>query len=237
MTSNRIWILATALVVAGVLGLGWLLAISPLLTRGSEADAERSSVELTNQAQTALLAQAKTQYEDIEALRAELKVLRVSVPAEVDSDYVYALLSQYQDVTGAKVASITTGEAVLYGVSGEAPADGAETASASGPGLGGTLAEILYTVPVTVTFDEAPLANVLQFVKAMQTGPRLFLVTSVVSSGESGSVSVTVTAYMFIVHDPAAGVAAQVAPPEPEPSETAAPSPSESPAPSETPAP
>jgi len=199
VNANRIWGLGAAVVIVAVLGLGWLLGVSPLLAQAAAANQERAGVELTNQTQSATLAHMKKQFEQIDLLRDELAALRVSVPAEVDSDFVYALLSRFQEASGATVKSIVTGEAQPYGAGGTGSASGAPA-----PATGGV--ENLFTVPVTITFEGTNLGPVLHFVSEMQRGPRLFLVTAVAAGGEgevgSGAKSTTVTAFMFVVYDP-----------------------------------
>jgi hypothetical protein len=233
VTKARIWILGTVLVIAAVLGLGWTVGLSPLLSQATTADTERASVEAVNAAQTAALAAMREQFEDIDSLREELEIIRLSVPAQVDADLVYAMLSGYQTGTGAVVASITVGEAIQYGipVNADESADGTAAPAAAAPG---SLSTDLYTVPVTITFDGVPAGQVLAFVKAMQIGQRLFLVTSVTGNGETGeSGSATITAYMFVIHDPSIadlGVSGGSTPePEPEPTATPAPEATENP--------
>ncbi len=220
MSSNRIWAFGTAFVLVAVLALGWLLGISPLLTRAGAADTEGASVQAANQAQLATLEVMRAQFEDLDALQKQLDVLRASVPANVDSDFIYTLLAGYQSAAQAPVNSIVTGEAVPYGTAeGGAPvAEPAPTGDAQSPGSaqpdtggeanggsGGEAVAGLFTVPVTISFQDVPSANVMAFVAAMQRGPRIFLVTSVTATeGEGGKEAITVTAFMFVMSDPGA---------------------------------
>lgn len=248
MNASRIWTIVGVIVAAGVLVLGWALGVSPLLAQAAAADTERATVEQLNAGELAELARMKEQYEQIGDLRIELAQLRVSVPAETDTDFVYALLNNVQAATGTPVQSVTTGQAVPYGAGTdapvEAPATGSEGGSAATPDAPAVVPS-LYTVPVTLTFQDAPVENVLAFVSQLQNGPRLFLVTSVTGNGSGSS---TVTAFMFVLYDETAprGAAAQayagvlpttkasgkvvVEPsPEPTPGETATPTPTPTP--------
>lgn len=191
MNSKRIWTIAGVLVVVAVLVLGWVIGVSPFLAQASVADTEREGVEAVNDVELAKLEQMKELYAEIDDLRVDLALLRVSVPGEADTDFLYSLLAGIQTGSGANVATIATGEAVPYGAAGAAAATASTTpAAAAVPSL--------YTVPVTVTFDGVEAAKVLAFADAMQSSPRLFLVTGVTGDGAQSS---TITAYMFVLYD------------------------------------
>lgn len=193
MNTNRIFALVTVVIVAAVLVLGWILGVSPLLAQAAAADEQRTAVEQTNQVETAKLTQMKEQYDRLDEIEVELAKLRVSMPAESDTDFTYRLLSLIQASTGATVNSIQTGEALPYGV-----ATGAEVAVEPSETPTGTPSG-LYTIPVTITFDKVPGYQVMAYASEMQNGPRLFLVTSITGDGEDSS---TIEAYMFVMHDP-----------------------------------
>lgn len=193
MRGIRIWWFGTALVIATVLALGWLLGVSPLLAQAASAAAERANVEQTNQLQAARLAQMRQQYERLDEIAAELEELKRSVPSEVDSDVIYDYLWEIQQATGAPVATIMTGEAQPYGVAD--PTAGGAGGAAGIPNL--------HTVPVDITFrPTATVAQVLAFAGALQDGPRLFLVTDVVATEHDGRSSAAISAFMFVISDP-----------------------------------
>lgn len=240
MTGTRIWALGTAIIIIAVLALGYLLGVSPMMTRLAAAEQELASTQANNQVQQTTLQVMKTQFEDLDSLKDDLEVLRISIPGAVDSDFVYALLAGYQQGTGALVSAITTGEAQPYGVT----AEGEPTAE------GSTAIPNLYTVPITITFTDTPLPAVLAYVASLQRGPRLFLVTGLASGeGENGASTSTVTAFMFVLADPNADPAdaanalvehpwdvSQVSVPlGPAPSASPTPDPSESATPTPTP--
>lgn len=197
MNANRIFALGTVVVIAAVLGLGWLIGLSPLLTAAALADQERIAVEQTNQAQQATLASMKSDFERLDEIEEELSALRVAIPNEVDSDTIYALLAGYQVGIPTMVETITTGEAIAYGQTTDdpdaQPVEGAETA-------GVAQFEGLYTVPVTITFPKGTVATeIIAFAGAMQNGPRIFLVTSITRPSTSDGSAGTITAYMFVL--------------------------------------
>jgi hypothetical protein len=234
MNGMRIWTLVTVLLIGAILGLGWLLGLSPLLAQAAASDAERVNVELTNTAQEATLALMKSQHDEIDSLRDDLDELSTSIPSQVDTDTVYELLAAYQAASGATPSFISLGEAVQYGIPVEGPETTAADAPASGSAPQGALADTLYTVPVTISFGATGLDQVMAFVAALQHGPRLFLVTSVTTSPDSASI----TAYLFVIYD---GTTPQVveAPDAvvPEPTPTPAPGGTETPVPTGSPTP
>lgn len=262
MNANRIFALGTVIVIAAVLGLGWLVGLSPLLTAAELADQERIAVEQTNQSQQATLASMKADFERLDEIEDELAALRVEIPNEVDSDSIYALLAGYQVGIPTMVETITTGEAIPYGQLTDdpdaQPAEGAETA-------GVAQFDGLYTVPVTITFPKGTVANeIIAFAGAMQNGPRIFLVTSITRPSTSDGSAGTITAYMFVLaerddtpgasagsHDaPLAGFAVGTLPvwgsqgdqesddePTPTPTESPTPTPTPTPTGTSTPAP
>lgn len=211
MMSNRIWALGAGILVVAVLALGYLLGVAPLLAQAKIADDQRLSVEQSNQAQVLKLAQMKADFDRLDELEEQVGALRLSIPGEVDSDVIYAYLSGLQAGTGAPVESIVTGEAQVYGappIEGGTPAPAATTAPEEGATTDPTAApatvagvENLYTVPVTITFQSTATAEqVLAFAGAMQSGPRLFLVTAI--ARQTGTESAAITAFMFVISDP-----------------------------------
>jgi hypothetical protein len=234
MNGMRIWTLVTVVLIAAILGLGWLLGVSPLLAQAATSDGERANVELTNTAQEATLALMKSQNEQIDSMLAELELLNASIPGEVDSDTVYKLLSNYQAESGAVPTLISLGEAVQYGIPVDAEVTTAGEAPQSGDVPQGALATSLYTVSVTISFDGTELDDLMSYVAALQQGPRLFLVTSATRAPESA----TITAYMFVIYDGTTPVIVQPPDevvPEPTPEPTATPGETTVPTPTPTP--
>jgi len=237
MNGMRIWTIATVVVIGAILGLGWLIGVSPLLAQAAASEQERVTVEATNAAQAATLAQMKSEFDNIDELQDDLELLHTSIPSTVDSNVVYALLAEYQTSSGAVPALISLGEAIQYGVPAPGPDATTEDTPVSGAAPSGALASSLYQVPVSITFSQTSLESVMAFVSAMQHGPRLFLITSVSSTLETS----TITGYLFVIHDgttPVAEVADGGTPAPvvtPAPTETAVSDPSGSASPTPTP--
>jgi hypothetical protein len=206
--TNRIWALATLLVIAAVVILGWLLGVSPLLNAAAAADADRVTVEQNNQAQTVALAQMKADFERLDELQTQIDSLKLSIPNEVDSDYLYSYLSGLDALS--IIDDVNTGEAQVYGIA--TPADGSATVApaTTDPATGDPAAvpatvpgvENLYTVPVTITFRKGVTGDlILAYAGLLQNGPRIFVITKI--GREVGvETSGTITAYMFVISAP-----------------------------------
>jgi hypothetical protein len=187
----------TAVVIGAVLALGWFLGVSPLLNGAAQAETDRQAVEQTNAAQQAQLAAMKEQFDRLDELEAELADLRLAIPSEVDSDFIYGYLAGIQAGVPTVVETIVTGEAVPYGQVTDTP-DG-ETVDPS-TAAGATQFEGLYTVPITITFAKGVTwPEIVTFAGAMQVGPRVLLVTSITRPTQSDGSSGTITAYMFVM--------------------------------------
>jgi hypothetical protein len=259
VNATRIFGLVTAIVIAAILGLGWLLGLSPLLTAAAQAEDERALVEQNNLAQQATLAAMKADFERLDDIEAEIEAFRVAIPNEVDSDVLYDYLSRIQAGV-PNVDAITTGEAVPYGQIEGVPDSGAADPSQAPVGV--AQFDGLYTVPVTIDFVKGTTADeIIAFAGAMQNGPRIFLVTAITRPVGSDGSAGTITAYMFVLaerddtpgssageHDPVLdaysrglvgpwGKAGGSSDPSPTPtsSETETPAPGETPSPTPTP--
>jgi len=220
--NNRILILATAVFSIGILALGWFIGVSPRLTELSSNAASLVSTQEQIRQYEADLAVLKTQYEDIDTVRAELEQLRASLPVDGDFPDLMRQIEQLATASAVSIKDYSLATPIVYGA-----AEG-ETTPATGSEIsGGTL----LAIPLSITVDGANAETVFAFIKSMQLGQRLFLVTDftlTVVPAEKGpaSVTVVVNALVYSLLDPNAAV------PDPAAAEAA---PAETPAPVETP--
>ena len=198
MTGARIWTVGAVLVIGGILALGWLIGVSPLLAQSVAADAERASVEAQNLTQRSQLEIMKADFENLDVIAAELAPLQESIPAEERTEVFAATVESFATANGVDLTSYVAGELPFLG----APVDGATTSTAGTGGIAlSTQAGTVYAIPITIGFEGTPEA-VLKTVDALQHGRRLFLVNSVTfDRGTRGSPSATVTGYIFILTD------------------------------------
>lgn len=185
MTGNRLWVIIASAVIVGVLALGWMLGVSPLLLQASSADEQRLQVEAQNYGYEAQLVELKALGEKLPELEQELAMLRSSVPETVELDDFFDSVAALAAASGVLIETITASEAAPYG------AEAASTEDAPGASAG------VFTVPVSLTIKGPQEASVA-FVAAMQNAPRLFLVTSVdVTAGtDPGG---TLTGYLYVI--------------------------------------
>ncbi|MDN4597345.1 hypothetical protein [Leifsonia virtsii] len=201
MNTTRLWTIGAIVLAAVILVGGWFLAIQPQLSSASDAVAERASVDATNAANLAKLAQLKKDYGKLSETDKELAALRRSIPTETP-DYP----SFMKDLAAAAasdsvvVTSITFSDAVAdqgaeqgaakAGGSGDGAANGSSTASpsptatptpaptaGSANGAAAPMAGSLIGTAVSVTV-KGSWDQCKAFLASMQSGSRLFLVTS-----------------------------------------------------------
>jgi len=198
VTANRIWIFAAVIGIAAVLGLGYVLGFAPLMVQTATAREQISAVEQTNLAQQNLLAQMQQQFERMDEIEADLAAQRLSVPTELDSDFLLRQLAEAGSKSGVRVERITVGQAQPYGLSAD------QIASDPGAPVSGEAAfEGLYTVPISIDFAKGTTSEqIMSFAAELQRGPRLLLVTSVSKSSDDGGVAGSLTAYMFVLSHP-----------------------------------
>jgi Tfp pilus assembly protein PilO len=196
MDRNRLWILGAVLVIGATAVLGWLLGISPKLGEARAADIERVSVEAQNSAYRTQLETLKAQFESIGELRTELATLRQAVPSEADLPEFLRQLDDIGRAHSVTFSSIQVSDAKPYApilpsepvATAEAPARGATDAvalaAASPPAAADTpavtsrvTAANFVAIPVSLTVDGG-YDNVLAFIKGVQDGSRLMLVTA-----------------------------------------------------------
>lgn len=237
MNAQRLWGLVTAIVIAAVLGLGWLLGVSPLLAVASDADAQREAAEATNLAQEATLVELRTKFENVDQYQLELAELRETLPASSEIEAFYAQLSRMADDVEVRILGVTTGQPRLYGTTDDGSTVAlADDATAVAPPPSGRAAEALYVVPVSITVQNKP-DEVFDFVRALQQSTRVTLVTNVAFvGGYTGDPSGTITAYIFVMHDPSYDPDAP-APDEVEPTAEPSAEPTATPTPTPTPTP
>lgn len=209
MISNRIWVFGALLLSVAIVGLGWLLGISPKLAEIDVAIAERTSVEQQNQAHEAVIAMLKGQFAQIDETQSELDELQLSIPGT-------SQLGTFFDDTAALVAShglildnLTALEGAAYGgsVDPNAPTGGGAVQPGDGTavdpnapaapvdaGLAGRFFTIGIALKVLGTADQ-----VFALTKAMQEDERLLLITDVDFTVDGGNQSAGITGFLFVV--------------------------------------
>ncbi|PZE69712.1 hypothetical protein [Curtobacterium sp. MCBD17_021] len=203
MSRNRLNLVAAIVAMVVVVVGGFFLAVQPQLAQASDAHEQRSTVEANNAVSRTELDRLRAQAEKLPEMEARLKQLRASVPEGSDVAGFIDEIDRVASQAGVVVASYTTSDAVPYAPPAAAePAPTAAdtstaastpsaTAAATAPAApsvttdptitSGNFSVVPVTVAVNGTFDEA-----LRFVSGLQSGKRLFLITAVSSTQQSG---------------------------------------------------
>ncbi|MBN9633032.1 MAG: hypothetical protein J0I18_20920 [Actinobacteria bacterium] len=84
MDKNRLWLIASVLVMALVLVGGWFVGVQPQLAGIADSEAQTAAVEATNEQNARVVAQLKKDSENLPALKAKLAELAASVPQGSD---------------------------------------------------------------------------------------------------------------------------------------------------------
>lgn len=205
MSRNRLSLLLAVLAMAVVAVGGFFLAVQPQLAQTAAAHTQTASVEQTNDTSRRELARLREQAADLPAMKRDLSTRATSVPDTARLSAFIDELNTIAAASGMQVSSFTASDATAYSpaVAAEpaAAGQGGATPSASPSATAGAApsapqAPSLVTdaavtgqnfsvIPVTVAVDGS-FDQALQFVKGVQDGDRLFLITTVSSAEKSG---------------------------------------------------
>lgn len=226
MDKNRIWIIASVLMIAAVLGLGFLIGVQPQLAAIGVANDERAAVETTNALAEAKLAALKKDFESIDALKAELAPLVKSVPTDAQAPELVDQLDAMAKQFAVTLVAITVSDAQPYTPVAEVPvaavpvAEGAESADAApvdqpepatAPPVGAppVVSPLItpdnFAVLQVQVSIKGSYAQVLDYVNGLQTGERLFLVTSLSTTSpdeNAGVVEATIGGLVYAAQTP-----------------------------------
>jgi Tfp pilus assembly protein PilO len=224
MDKTKIWIVASVLVMVGVLALGWFAGIDPQLQAKTATDEQRATVETQNQATELAIGRLKADFENIDELKTELATLRTSVPAAGSMPAFLTQLDNLARDSGTTVTKLTVSEAVEYTAPATAvapaPAPEAE-AEAEAPAEEPAPAPVeeepetpsvitdprvtsenFVVIPVSVEVSGSA-DGTRSFLDELQHGPRLFLATQIAIAPEGGDDSETFTAtvsgYVYVL--------------------------------------
>jgi Tfp pilus assembly protein PilO len=223
MDKNKIWILASAIVMVGILALGWFVGVDPQLKARASTEEQRISVEAQNTATELAIAKLKADFEGIDELQTELAGLRTSIPADGSLPTFLSQLDTLASESGTKVTSLEVAEAIEYtppatsvvvppvedeegatADSGAADTDPAVTAPevpetptvTTDPRI---TAENFVVIPITVAVL-GDRDGARSFVDKLQHGPRLFMATQITISPDEENPMLevaTVTGYIY----------------------------------------
>ncbi|WP_348788693.1 hypothetical protein [Leifsonia sp. NPDC080035] len=207
MDKNRLWIICSVLVMALVLAGGWFLGVQPQLAAIGDAESQTASVQSTNDQYAQAIAKLKKESEDLPALKKKLASLAASVPegsaipAFVDQlNALYAssnVVCVDQSFSDAVAYTPVAPPAAATPSSTQTPAPAATAAPTPAPTPAATagVPPVVNSLITTTNFAARPVsvtvrgqyADILTFVKGLQSGSRLFLVTSLSTAPTTGA--------------------------------------------------
>jgi Tfp pilus assembly protein PilO len=226
MSRTKLWIAGITLVAVVIVLLGWFVGIEPKLAEARKADAERASVATVNQTHETTLLKLRKLDDRLPQLEKELAALRVALPTDTAVSTLLGQLNELALQNSVGIQSITAGTPLELTapapVPGEVPAPAGSTEDApatEAPAPDAPAADApvpaavpadtgLVSIPVTVivTGDAGSLAS---FLKSVQYGPRLFLVTDLVIDIEGSGGKSTIDGLIYVLPDPNAEQAAE----------------------------
>ena len=206
MPVNRLWQLGAALVALGALALGWFLGVSPALDARATSTSQLASLQSAND-QTALrIAKLAKDKQQLPQLQQQLAGLLTSVPTSADIPDFVNQINAAASQSGVTVTSIGVSDATPFQpvappAGSAAPTASSTTATGStptpspsptvAPGMPPVTdalvdSKSMAVIPVDIAAT-GTLTQSLDFVKAMQSGARLYLVTKVATNPLSGT--------------------------------------------------
>ncbi|MBI4941631.1 MAG: type 4a pilus biogenesis protein PilO [Actinobacteria bacterium] len=205
------WVAGTTLLCVALLGLSWLLLVSPQRTEAAELRDQNAATQSQNDLLEVKIAQLRAQFAKLPESQAELASILAQMPPDAGMPRLVRDLDAMSESTGVTLSSVTPGPAVsvrsgttVPGAAAAAPTAAATAAAAAGTAVDGST---VVAIPVTVAID-GDYFQTVAFLKQLQTQmPRAFLVTAVQMSAGSaggadasatgGNVAVTITGKVF----------------------------------------
>lgn len=222
MQTHRILSALTVFLMAVLVAAGWFLVAQPQLAAASTANATLAGVQSQSAATQATIKRLISQQKDLPKLTKDLAALRVSIPDSADSSAYITGLDALAAESGVTITELTLDNPLVY--SSPAPAAPPTTAGATPaptPTPSASTTKALATkgwtpptdsritganfiaIPVSVT-TTGSWATTLTFLKGLQSGQRLFLITGLSTElDQSGVLKATAKGYIYVLIDPA----------------------------------
>jgi Tfp pilus assembly protein PilO len=255
MNRSPFAVIIAVVIMVAVLALGWIGLIAPQLAAATSSGIQIAAAQAESAAQSQVLAKLKADNANLSTLKKQLADLHTQIPADAQLDLFISQLNAIAQANGITLVGITNAVPLPYASTPAATAPTTPTAptstaapvptpapattpSAATPVAPTVATNNLYTLAVTISVGGTQ-DQILAFSKALQTGKRLFIITTMSFSG-TGNVDPatgTLTGYIFIAPTPAGFVSDSTATPTPTPTPTGTPTPSATSTPTPTPTP
>lgn len=214
MQQHRIISLASILAMLLIPVVGWFLVAQPQFAAAAAADQQTADTQAQIETSAAIVEKLKADSANLPELTTTLDGLRSSIPAGVDSSAYIDGLDALAGANSVTITSLTVGDPAAY-VAAIPPVDpnavvpdpSAEgDAAAAAPAVVADPAFVtndlitsssFVTIPVTVAVS-GDYARMLDFVKGLQSGNRLFLVSAISTARDTTTGTLTATVEGFI---------------------------------------
>jgi Tfp pilus assembly protein PilO len=220
MQTHRILSALTVFLMVVLVAAGWFLVAQPQLASAATANASLAGVQSQSAATQATITRLIGEQKDLPRLTEDLAALRQSIPAGADSSAYINGLDALAAASGVTITELKLDDPVVY--SSPVPVAAAPTAGATpsptptptptkAPVKAGwtpaTDAQIsganFIAIPVSVT-TVGDWPTTLTFLKGLQSGKRLFLITGINTELDtSGVLKATAKGYIYVLIDPA----------------------------------
>jgi len=223
MSRNRLMLIIAVFAAVIVATGGYFVGVQPHLASASADEAKRTAAEAKNDQYQTELTRLQRQDATLDAQKAELAVLRGSIPSSLSISPFYDELDTVADASSVTISTITMGDATAY-----TPPTSTDTTTSSTAGSTSTdepstsatptapsvatnslitstnFSSVPVSVSVTGTLDQA-----LDFAEGIQNGERLFLVNNISSSAggasgatdTSGQMTWTFAGFVYVLAD------------------------------------
>lgn len=233
---NRIWVLITVVLSGAILAAAWFLGVDPQLQAMSTASAQLASVQSANQAARSQVNALQAKNDELPQLTSQLRELQKSVPPGVAGAAFIGELNTMASSNGVQLTNLTLGAPQAYAppvaeASAATPSAGSTPAPSSSASPSPSPAATPSTPaldpkisPVTdglITADNFVLVpvdlevagsqdGVLGFLKSLQRGPRLLLVTTLDTQEENKGASrkLKVSGFVYVLRQSTAATTA-----------------------------
>ena len=221
MQTHRLLSALTVFLMVVLVAAGWFLVAQPQLAAASTANATLADVQSQTAATQATIKQLIGEQKDLPQLTKDLAALRLSIPAGAESSAYINGLDALAAASGVTITALKLDDPVVYSSPAPppAPAAGASPSATPTPSASPVATPVntgwtpptdpritganFIAIPVSVTTDGA-WDTTLTFLKGLQNGKRLFLITGISTEVEtSGSLKATAKGYIYVLLDPA----------------------------------
>ena len=203
MTSNRIWIAGTILLIIVLLAGTYFIGVGPQIAAAATATADRANVAAQNAGHEQALKQLKEDAKGIKKLESDLADLRMQVPDDVNQTPFIDEIGRIGAANGVRVDSVTFTDPLPY-------IPGTSTDPAVSAAMQSVATQGFVVIPVEITAVGTTAAT-MQFLRALQNSTRLVLAYEVTFEGtddlpETDETLVTVSGEIFVLSESAIAV-------------------------------